>query len=85
MLVGHTKLLPDWCFGLWKQKYRRTYVSSLQGMVNTSAYVNVAQVLGTQDGEVVVPTYDWAFFLGAHFQKVPRMKFVIFLQAHEEL
>ena len=77
MLVGHTKFAPDWCFGLLKQRFRQTFVSSLQDLVdvvNTSAEVNVAQLDGTQDGEVVVPTYDWAFFLGEHFRKVPQMK-----------
>ena len=47
MLVGHTKFALDWCFGLLKQRYRRTYVSSLQDIVevvNASADVNVAQV-----------------------------------------
>ena len=29
---------------------------------------------GTQDGEVVVPTYDWVSFLGGHFRRVPQMK-----------
>ena len=75
MLVGHTKFLPDWCFGLLKQRFRRTFVSSLQDMVdvvNTSADVNVAQLVGTQDGEV--PTYDWVSFLGKHFRKVPQIK-----------
>ena len=77
MLVGHTKFSPDWCFGLLKQRFRRTFVSSLQDMVdvvNTSADVNVAQLVGTQDGEVVVPTYDWVSFLRKHFRKVPQIK-----------
>ena len=45
MMVGHTKFAPDWCFGLFKQRYRRTFVSSLDDVadvVNTSADVNVA-------------------------------------------
>ena len=29
LLAGHTKFAPDWCFGLIKQKYRRTLTSSL--------------------------------------------------------
>ena len=48
MLVGHTKFAPDWCFGLFKQRYRRTFVSSLDDVVdvvNTSADVNVAQLV----------------------------------------
>jgi len=30
LLVGHTKFAPDWCFGLFKQRFRRSFVSSLQ-------------------------------------------------------
>ena len=71
MLVGHTKFAPDWCFGLFKQRYRRTFVSSLNdiaNVVNSSADVNVAQLVGTQEGEPIVPTYNWASFLGDQLQ-----------------
>ena len=77
MLVGHTKFSPDWCFGLLKQKYKKTFVSSLGDIVdvvNSSAEVNTAQLVGSQEGDVVVPTYDWATFLGKHFRKVPNIK-----------
>ena len=77
MLVGHTKFSPDWCFGLLKQKFRRTFVSSLQDLVevvNSSAQVNCAQLVGSDDGEVIVPTYDWSGFLSEHFCKVPQLK-----------
>ena len=77
MLVGHTKFAPDWCFGLFKQRYRRTFVSSLKDVaevVNASADVNVAQLVGTQSGEPVVTKYDWATFLGQHFKNVPHLK-----------
>ena len=70
MLVGHTKFSPDWCFGLFKQMYRRTFVSCLDDVVevvNSSADMNVAQLVGTQSGESVVPMYNWATFLGGHF------------------
>ena len=53
MLVGPTKFAPDWCFGLLKQRFRRTFVSSLQDLVdvvNTSANVNVSQLVGTREG-----------------------------------
>ena len=58
MLVGHTKFFPDWCFALFKQCYRCTFVSSLDDVaeaVNSSADVNVAQLVGTQSGRPVVP------------------------------
>ena len=29
MIVGHTKFAPDWCFGLFKQRFRRTKVGCL--------------------------------------------------------
>ena len=29
LLAGHTHFAPDWCFGLIKQKYRRTLASSI--------------------------------------------------------
>ena len=61
--VGHTKFSPDWCFGLIKQKLRKTRVDCLQDLVNvvnTSAEVNHSQLVGTQNGDVVVPTYNWS-------------------------
>ena len=77
MLVGHTKFTPDWCFGLFKQKFRRTFVSSLEevaDVVNKPADVNVAQLVGTQAGEPIVPVYDWASYFGGHFRTVPQLK-----------
>ena len=77
LLVGHTKFAPDWCFGLFKQRFRRTFVSSLQeiaDVVESSAHVNTAQLVGTQNGEVVVPVYDWGQFLGERFRKLPKIK-----------
>ena len=48
-------------------QFRRTFISSLLYMVddvNTSADVSVGQLVGTPDGEVVVPTYDFPDVLG---------------------
>ncbi len=50
MLVGHTKFSPDWCFGLLKQRFRHTFVSSLQDLadvITQSADVNEVQFVGT--------------------------------------
>ena len=43
-------------------------------VVNTSADVNVAQLVGTQSGEPVVPVYNWASYLGVHFRSIPHLK-----------
>ena len=72
LLVGHTKFSPDWCFRLFKQAFRRAKVGCLDDIakvVERSAVVNHAQLVGTQDGEVLVPTYDWAQFFDAHFKQ----------------
>ena len=77
LVVGHTKFSPDWCFGLLKQKFKRTAVNSLDDLVsvvNQSAVVNKTQLVGSQSGEVMVPTYDWADYLGPHFDKIPHIK-----------
>ena len=77
MTVGHTKFSPDWCFGLLKQKFRRTKVDCLDdivGVVESSASVNSAQLVGTQSGETVVKTYDWAGFFAPNLKRVPQIK-----------
>ena len=68
MVVGHTKFAPDWCFGLMKQRFRRTPVSSLEEMVgvvrdSTSTGVNIPQLVGDEAGNLYVQQYDWQSFL----------------------
>ena len=73
-IVGHTKFSPDWCFGLFKRKFRRTKVSSLNSIARTvdeSAQCNKAQLVCSTDGSVIVPTYDWVSFFATRFKKVP--------------
>ena len=55
------------------------YVSSLYEfaqLVETSSTtrLNKAQLVGTHDGQVVVPVYDWSTFLGQYFKKLPNSK-----------
>ena len=63
--VGHTKFSPDWCFGLLKRHFRRSKVGCLDDIVrvvNESATPNVAQLVGSQNGDVIVPMYDWSTY-----------------------
>ena len=72
MVVGHTNFSPDWCFGLFKQAFCRTKVGCLDDIarvVENSATVNHAQLVGTQDGQVIVTTYDWAQFFKRPFRQ----------------
>ena len=77
MLAGHTKFSPDWCFGLVKQKLRKTRIGSLAEIaaaVEESATPNLAQLAGAEDGTPIVTTYDWSGYLGPHFKKIPGIK-----------
>ena len=77
LLPGHTKFAPDWCFGLVKQKTRRTFISSLFDIARTveySATVNVAELVGLHNGSVLIATYDWVAYLGQYFKKLPQIK-----------
>ncbi|XP_065884511.1 uncharacterized protein [Dysidea avara] len=61
--VGHTKFSPDWCFGLFKRRYRKTKIGCLDDIVaavNQSAAPNFAQLVGSQDGTTIVPMYNWS-------------------------
>ena len=66
--VGHTKFLPDWCFGLVKRKYRKMKIGCLDDIVkavNESGSLNVAQLVGSQSGDIIVPMYNWSGFFEA--------------------
>ena len=65
LCAGHTKFAPDWCFGLIKRLFRRTQVNCLDDIVkvvNSSASCNVAQLVGDQQGQVLVNIYNWLDF-----------------------
>ena len=75
LVAGHTKFSPDWCFGLMKQKLRRTFISSLFDILeandkSTLSGVNCGKLVGLHDGTVLVKTYDWASFLAPYFKKL---------------
>lgn len=77
LVAGHTKFSPDWCFGLLKQKTRRTFTSSLFDIaraVEESASVNTSELVGLHNSTVLVPTYDWMNYLEQYFKKLPHLK-----------
>ena len=67
--VGHTKFAPDWCFGLFKQRFRQMKIDNLDDIasaVTTSSVVNYPQLAGTLDGRCPVPTYNWSEHFEGH-------------------
>ena len=60
MVVGHTRCLVDGCFGLIKQKYRKSdsdTLQQLQSVVENSASVSIAQLY--QSPESPRPHFQW--------------------------
>lgn len=79
LVVGHTKFAPDWCFGLFKQQFRRTEVSCLDDIAkavcaSTQVGVNVPQLVGDERGQVFVNSYDWQSFLDPYFKPLKGIK-----------
>ena len=62
LIAGHTKFAPDWCFGLAKQRLRKTKVgclSDIASAIEQSATSNKTQLMGTigLDGISVCSSY----------------------------
>ena len=79
LITGHTKFAPDWCFGLFKQAFRRNCVSCLNdiaAVVNSSTVsgVNIAQLIGDETGETFVQVRNWQQFLEPQFNALPNIK-----------
>jgi len=79
LLPGHTKFAPDWCFGLLKQKFWRTEVSTLSELQeciqqSTVNGLNQVQLVGPENGPADVPLIDWHTFLTPCFKALPRIK-----------
>ncbi|XP_078365996.1 uncharacterized protein LOC144650219 [Oculina patagonica] len=78
LIAGHTKFAPDRCFGIIKKAYKVNFISSIYELAemiegSSSVGVNKVQLVGTHDGRVIVPVYDWASFLGGYFKKIPNI------------
>ena len=62
---------------MYPYRYRRTKVGGLTDLVNvvnSSATVNTTQLVGSAEGMVIVPTYDWQSFLGENLNKLVGIK-----------
>ena len=62
-----------------KKSYKVTYVSPIFELArlvenSSSIGINKAQLVGTHDGGVIVPVYDWTSFLETCFMRIPNIK-----------
>lgn len=80
LIVGHTKFGPDRCVGIIKRSYELNYISSIYefgSMVESSSSgINKAELVGTHDGTVIVPVYNWSAYpyLEQFFRTLPNIK-----------
>lgn len=71
MIIHNTATLT------FTHRYKRTKIGGLTDLadvVNTSSSVNTTQLVGTPEGTVVVPMYDWQTFLYEHTRKLIGIK-----------
>ena len=89
-MVGHTKFSPDWCFGLFKQMYRKTKVGiiyDITDVVKQSARVNHPQLIGDYNGTNHVKSHDWSGFFESYFiqtslKGISKMQYFRFTAKH---
>ena len=79
LIASHTKFAPDWAFGLFKRKFRRTQVDCLADIVETvkkssTSGILTPQLCGDQAGNVIVAARDWTSFLANYFHKFKGLK-----------
>ena len=73
LIAGHTKFAPDRGFGLIKRVYRKTKIDCLEdirNVVKVSSDMNDCQLVGHEDGQVIVQTHDWTDFCMKSFKKL---------------
>ena len=78
LIAGHTKFSPDWCFGLIKQKFRKTNVSCLNDIADvvrksTPSGCNRPQLVASENGIVNAKLYDSQKFLKNYFRTFPNL------------
>ncbi|KAM9459790.1 uncharacterized protein ACWYII_011206 [Salvelinus alpinus] len=79
LITGHTKFAAHCCFGLIEQCFRKTRVNALSeiaGVVKDSTVtgINIPQLVGLEDGTVLVESYGWQQHLTPYFRPLPQFK-----------
>ncbi|XP_042160314.1 uncharacterized protein LOC121840507 [Oncorhynchus tshawytscha] len=79
LIIDHLEFAPNWCFGLIKQRFTKTRVDSLSEIASivkdsTVTAVNIPQLVGLEDGTVLVESYGWQQHLTLYFRLLPQIK-----------
>lgn len=77
LIVGHTKFAPDCYFGQFKKLWQKSNTHNLAdiaAVVEKSSEPNIAQLVGTEAGRVLVETHDWQEFFKPYFRHMKNIK-----------
>jgi len=60
-VAGHTKFGPDYGFGIFKRLYHHAEVNSIKDVCQLmeKSKLLIAEPVGTEQGEVQIPRFDW--------------------------
>ena len=79
MIAGHTKFACDACFGLLKKVTKRTFISCITDIAKCvvhsaeKAVNNIPEIVGLENGKLLVQYYDWKSYLATFFEKIPNI------------
>ncbi len=79
MMPYHTRFGPDWCFGLIKQKYRKSYISSISQIADavtnsTAKAINIPQhIADPTTGDTLVAVHEWKPYFEKYFRRIPNI------------
>ncbi|MEQ2183970.1 hypothetical protein GOODEAATRI_003331, partial [Goodea atripinnis] len=77
-IAGHTKFAPDCGFGPYQTSIENQgqHIGRYRQMENISpeSRLNIPQLVGLEDGRVLVNTFDWQAHLSPYFRKLPQIK-----------
>ena len=80
LIAGHTKFMCDACFGLIRKKTHKTFISSLYDIASCVAKssehsdTNCFELVGIEDGTVLIDIYDWKTYLNSYFKTFDHIK-----------
>ena len=78
--VGHDMSGPDLLFGLFRQAFRKTRVQTLSDIAEVvrnstpKKQLNIPQLVGLEDGTVLVEDYYWEYHFNRYFRSFPDIK-----------
>lgn len=75
--IHHLLFSDSWPYEIWSGSlFRDDYEEVQSQLIIFTLWICPSgwELVGTHDGRVIVPVYDWVSFLGQYFRKLPNIK-----------